>query len=400
MSKGGGKQSPMSNDRPSFPWRTLVAGGVLGAALILSAPEPDRGPKTAGRARLTEGLKAGQSGWQMVIDRKALGWGSDRLQTTLGRIIGEPVPLPPTAETLVHLSRPAGKPVLAIDQDPSPAGPRSSDAVFGGGPSLVFEWQRGAFNLKGNLYASSGASAILSGRLIGVLPFSGLSGFGDGFRLDQLGPLPADATRLLAIDPAVLTFPSTYRVPIQQQWDRWEFFPFETLGKAIGPAMVYARWRGEALFSIAVKDMATVSKAIEQRFPESVIRGDASWSHGARLRGLQPEGPAWVLRGDHLLATRTGGTSRLRAALSQALGAGGVAPRAFGRGPGLMAELQRLAGTEKGWHLLLVMAEPDSPVHWAVLLRWPLEQSSGIAGFLVIEPAASGPREAHNIQSK
>jgi hypothetical protein len=389
MSPTVGKQRWMK-EQASFPWRMLLAGGMVGAALLLTTPDPSATPTTAGRARLTDSIPPGQSGWQVVIDRQAVGWRPEQLHSCLQSLLGVPVEAVPGEGSLWHL-RQTGKGSPSVSQEAPPTTPRARDPIFGSGPSVVFEWARGPFNVKGNLYASAGRSSTLVGRLLAVLPFQGISGFGEGFQLDQIGPLPDDLERLLVIDPAVVSFPTTYRIPIQKQWDRWEFFPLKTLGKAVGPVLVYARWRGEALFSIGVKDRSAVKALIDQRFPESVIKGQVRWVLGSRLRELKPDGPAWLLRGDHLLVTRVGGIKRLGAALSDALDR---SHRRTSASSELMAELRRLAGNEKGWHLVLLQAEPERQLQWAALLRWPVEESSSLSGFLVVRPAPGISRQA------
>jgi hypothetical protein len=387
MSPGEWQADPVSTDAldpgQAGPWRLLVTVGLLALALVAMRPEPGFQPTSAGRASLSRALRPDQPGWQMQMDLKGLGWTVEQAERALSELSGQQVKLADQSNQLLHLTQLEGQP-LSVDPATRQVSRSDPDPVFGGKPSLVFEWSKRAFTLRGTLFRSTGTSRLLSGRLVGVLPFTGLAGSDEGFTLDQLGPLPGDLDRLLAIDPTTLRFLSTYRTPIQEQWNRWEFYPFKTLRTALGPALVYARWKGETLFCIGVKEPDTVTRAIEQRFPESVIRTAVRWSHGARLRGFDPDGPAWLLRGDHLLATPTGGTQRLDSALSAAL-----EPRKpFAReSSNLLTELARLAATEDGkWHLVVAVKDPQRGYQWGAVLRWTRRKGTGATGFLVVDP--------------
>jgi hypothetical protein len=369
--------------KASLPWRLLAVSGLLGLALAALGPDPGLHPTTSGRAQLNSVIDPGDPGWQIQLDPRALGLSHGQIQGTLTDLLGGGASLAGLpGDHLVTLTRldSAGRVTVAASEEARK--PSVVDPLFGGTPSAVFEWTRGAYTVRGNLFAKSGTSGVLSGRLVGSLPFSGLQGAGDGFTWDSLGLMPPDFERLVAIDPTILRFQSTYREPIQRQWDRWEFFPLATLGKAIGPALVYAHWRGQALFSIGVRDVATVRAAIDKRFPAPLIRTGARWSYGTRLRGFEPDGPAWLLRGDSLLATRTGGTKRLEAALVGALSK----QRSFESKARFMDEIQRLASVEAGWHVVLILRDPSSALDWAALIRWPDVSGSRVTGYIVVQP--------------
>lgn len=319
----------------------------------------------------------------MQLDPRALDLGPERLQKALQAVAG-PLVLPTLDrfdDRLINVVQIEGSPTTLDAVAPAPR-ELTTDKVFGGSPAAVFEWSKRAFAVRGNLFRRVDDSRLLSGRLVGALPFSGIQGTGDGFPLDRLGLVPSDVQALLAIDPTVLRFHSRFRDSVQQEWDRWEFTPFSTLGTALGPCLVYMRWHGDALFSLGVKDIPAVEKAIAKRFPESVIRTAATWSHGARIRGFNPDGPAWLLRGDTLLASKSGGTARLVEALTSAM----EARETGSKGPSpMMKELKRLAATEPGWHVMVLKADPGSPVHWAAILRWPEPTMSRVTGFVVVE---------------
>lgn len=364
----------------SVPWRLLITSALLGAAVVLGRPEPGSQPTAAGRAQLSSLLKPTQPGWQMQLDPRALDLGPDRLQQTLESVAG-PVNLTEFGDSddrLINLVEIEGSPLSVTPSAPTARGP-GSDKLFGGSPAVVFEWSKRAFAVRGNLYKRVGASSVLAGRLVGTLPFVGIQGTGPGFRVDQLGLVPSEVEALVAIDPTVLRFLSRFRDPVQKEWDRWEFTPFSTLGTALGPCLVYMRWHGEALFSLGVKDIPTVEKAIAKRFPESVIRTAATWSNGARIRGFNPNGPAWLIRGDTLLASKSGGTTRLAEALASAMKARETRPSP------LMTELARLSASEPGWHAMVIKADPGSAVRWAAVLRWPEPTMSRVEGFVVVE---------------
>ena len=376
---------PAKSAKASFPWLLLVTGSSLGLAMVLAGPKPGFQTTTAGRAQLTRALAPNQPGWQFQIDPVGLGLNIPETQTLLSSILQEEVQLSPQdGAPLFSLTKIDGS-ELSVLAEPPVGRPPGADKLFGGGPSIVFEWSKKAFNVRGTLFSKSGTSTLLSGRLVGTLPFTGIQAAGPGFAFDRIGLLPPDIDSLMAIDPTILRFLATYREPVQKEWDRWEFLPFTTLGKALGPALVYARWRGEALFCIGVKDMAAVETEISKRFPEAVIRTAARWSYGSRIRGFDPDGPAWLLRGDVLLATKIGGTRRLESALQSVLDKQDNATP-FVQPNRLMPELARLAATESGWHIVIIKSEPDSPIHWGALIRWPEDALGQAVGYLVVEP--------------
>lgn len=375
-----GRDSHSSN--ASAPWRLLLAGALAGLTVVLSLPDPRSQPGTAGRAQLSKTLPPSQPGWQMQVDPKALGLSQARLGQLLSSL-GNPITLP-SMETddsrLLNLEQIEGKPPAIVATEPT-ARRVVSDKIFGGGPSVVFEWSKRAYVIRGNLFHKVGTPNILAGHLVGALPFSGIQCEGPGFSLDQLGLVPPDVERLVAIDPTILRFPSLYRDAVQKEWDRWEFTPFQTIGNALGPCLVYMRWHGDSLFSLGLKDIPAVETAIAKRFPEAVIHTAATWSYGVRVRGFDPQGPAWAIRGDTLLASKSGGTARLISALTSAMQA---RESAYKDSP-LLAELQRLGATEPGWHVVVMMANPDSPIHWAAALRWPEPTMTRVNGFLVVQ---------------
>jgi hypothetical protein len=125
-----------------------------------------------------------------------------------------------------------------------------------------------------------------------------------------------------------------------------------------------------------------MDEAVDRRFPSSVIRTTARWSHGARILGFEKDAkPAWFFWSDYLVAAPQGGTDLLAGFLSSRFEENDD----FRKTPPMLKELARLTQTQKGWHLYLIERSRDKDLHWALLLRWTDENTHTARGFLVLE---------------
>lgn len=388
--------------KDSSPWYLLGLSGLLCVGLSVPVVRPPWLTPYAGQVQLENAIPGDAPGWQVRLDLRDHPFRtSDDARAVLNQLtkLGDDLPAEIVSQAMdgrVHLQRSAEKNDLSLTPLSPLTGPGriTGDPLFEGSPMAIFEWSRDARIVRGNLYRSTKASRLYSGRLVSVLPFPTLMPPGDdqsvGFQLKDIGFLPNDCERVLSIDPKLIRFPTRYRVPILEAWKRWEFSPFKTLGPSIGPAMTFAKWRGESLFSFALKDSKPITDFIDKRYPPSVIPTTSRWSFGTRVSGFDPDGPAWFLRGDHVVATVVGGTERLDQ-LMQTLHAN---EGSFRRDSALLSELQRLSTTESGWHLFVLMADPTQAFQWGALVRWPSTDTSQANGFLVIEIPSEESRKS------
>lgn len=285
----------------------------------------------------------------------------------------------PAGSSVGTLKKLQGQPATWTPQEPARS-PLSRDPLFDGSPAAVWEWSQGAFLMRGNLYSRDSRFGLFSGRVMGSLPFSGLLPTGDGFSLGGLRYFPHQVEKMVVIDPSLLRLAPLYRERLQKEWDRWEFFPFQELTGAIGRSMAYLRWKEESLFLFHLRDRATIEKEIARRFPDSVVSSKTLRAFGALIRGFEPHGPAWVLRGDTVIATPSGGVQRIEELLQLTM-----SDRSFHKPSALLSELQRLATDSQGWHAVILYNETKAPLRWGALVRWPEPGVSRVSGFLVIE---------------
>ena len=360
--------------------------GLLGLGLAASGQRGRLQPVRAGRAQLTQVLQPTQPGWQIQLDAGALGLADfGQTRRLLNSLCGEELTraeLRQVQQGIVNISRLEGQTQAAVTPQPVPERLPPEDAVFGGTPAAVFEWSQAGVVMRGNLYYRPDAPGVLAGKLLGVLPFAGLSATGEGFAFESADFLPAQPERAVVIDASLLRLPLDHKERLLREWARWEFLPLSSLGTAIGPTIGYARWRGEGLFSIALTDRPAVEQMIDKRFPDSVVPTTVRRVAGSRIRGFDPDGPAWVFRGDHLLVSKGGGTERVAQALQSILSG----DSSFESPSPLVQELRRLAALEKGWHIMVLMTDPKANLHWGALLRWRRPGVDEVTGYLVVRP--------------
>ncbi len=174
-----------------------------------------------------------------------------------------------------------------------------------------------------------------------------------------------------------------------KDWERWEFFPREAFLEALGPAAVYAKWRSQDLFLFELKNQRQAESLIQARFPTSVIKTVTRRSFGTQIRGFPDGGPAWYIRKGRLLALPQGGVDLAQGLLTELL----AQDRSFQTPSSLMVEMERLLRTRDDWIVCVIERSPQSPLHWAVLLRWSSSNSRRAEGFLVLEVQHPKARE-------
>ncbi len=382
MAPNRARMTPSAN-KSGLPWR-LLGISVLMALTIPYGHSKMRGfgPRYLGRAQITQSLIGKGSGWQLVVDTRALGAENlGALSTALKERLNFELPSDSKTSGIVSI-RSSGK-ARPIDSDTTLGQAPPPDPLFTGGPLLAGEWSDNATSLQTTLYRQPQSDGLVSGRLTGSWPALGSVILGQGFLLERLGPIPEPVERLVAVDASLVALSSPFRERLEKSWLRWEFATLEELRKAFGPSLTYLQWEGRSYFCLSMLEPQMVARTLARRFPSSVVPTAAVRAEGTRVQGFDPDGPAWAVRGDYLLATRQGGTASLAKYLGSTLGPKRKSSR-------LRTELQRLAVTEPGWHLVIVTRAPDSGTTWAALVRWPKAGDSEFRGFLVVETSLKG----------
>lgn len=372
-----------------LPWRLLGVSLLLAVALPYGHSKMRSfGPRYSGRAEITQSLLGRAKGWQLVVDRRALGAENlEILTTALGERLSLELPSDigaprgHGARQLISLRSLEGARPIVSEAGVGRELPR--DPLFAGGPLLAGEWTDRQASLRATLHRHSRDDGMFSGRLRGSWPALGSALKDQGFPLQRLGPIPESVERLVAIDASLIALSSPFGEKLEKSWRRWEFATVEELRKALGPSLTYLQWEGRTYFCLSMLRPETVARTLAKRFPASVVPTAAVRAQGARIKGFDPDGPAWAIRGDYLLATRGGGTASLEKYLGSALHPERKPSR-------LWAELQRLALTEPGWHLVLLTQVPELGATWAALVRWPKAGDSEFTGFVVIETSLKG----------
>lgn len=370
--KSGQKAAPL-------PWRVLGASALL----ALSLPHfphltAGRDFDSRGRAELERSLR-GVSGWQAVVDVGALarqdrGRLFERLQNSSLTLA-----LPERISDLSGLRfQRLGSKSMELFSAPL-SSPTVPSSLFSHGPVAVGEALDPAGSASFQLYRHAFVPRLYSGRLQGRWQAYGSALSGQGFGLQQLGPLPPRVDRLLSVDSSVLSLASPFRERLEKAWRRWEFATLEELAKAFGPNLTYLRWKERTYFSLATKQPEQVSTVIAKRFPSSVVPTSVARVQGTRIQGFDPDGPSWAQRGDYLFAVRSGGTTALGEFLTAAL------KPSPGHASQLWRELERLTSTERGWHLLVKTHSQELGLTWAAALRWPSPGEAEFSGYLVVE---------------
>lgn len=370
--KSGQKSAPL-------PWRLLGASALLALSLpYFPASTAGRNFDSKGRARLTDGLQ-GVSGWQAVVDVGAIRPGDRRklFERLQNNYPSSALPKPSPQLPGLRLQR-LDSNSMELFSAPLTAS-SVTDRLFYNGPVAVGEGVDPAGAASFELHGHAFLPRLYSGRVKGRWQAYGSALSGQGFKLQQLGPLPAGVDRLLSVDSSVLSLAAPYRDKLDKAWRRWEFATLDELSEAFGPNLTYLRWNERTYFSLAAKQPAKVSQAIAKRFPSSLVPTSATRVEGTRIQGFDPDGPSWAQRGDYLFAVRSGGTSALGEYLTAA-----VKPSSGSPSP-LWRELERLTSTEAGWHLMAEAHSEEWGLSWAAALRWPNPGEADFTGFLVVE---------------
>lgn len=356
-----------SDNSRVFPlW--LMALAVVGYLVL---PHFDSGDTTfVGQAQLVRDESVPVERWQINADVR----NSPRLAKLLGSLSQQPTP-PPEGPLWSIID---GK--ATVQELPQPPRPETEDPLFPGGPRLVAEWKNDAQFVQAILYQRP--KFILAGRLRGAFPSPGLIARPPGEPLSILREVPADLERLAWINISTLQLPPLYKEKLEKAWQRWEFFPLRELGPILGPGLALMEWNNRRHVLVQLRDTGEAQRAIDRRFSSAVVKSDSRRSYGVKVEGFDPEGPAWYIRGDSLTAVASGGTKSLAELLSHRLDPEKKAGPLY---PELTKELERLAGTEPGWHVCLIDCSPEAPFPWAALIRWPAKRSTRIEGFLVID---------------
>ncbi len=373
-------------------WRLLGFSAVLGLGIPLVGVYSgfSRLP-VQGRAELVEALPPGEEpAWQVVFDPVALGlsrptslsWLDDgeRLKRALKHVFEIELDsnkfAGPASDSLQVLGKDfQTQPVLKRQRASTTA---IQDPLFSGTPIVAAEWTDRANTVKFHLFRSSKFENLLSGRVSGHWNLDGFKPTGVGFALSDLGPIPRDASQVISVDSSALKFPDAQTAPLNKSLKRWELPNIEWALQQVGPNLSYLVWQERTFFSFGLRDPQAIQNLVAKRFPSAAIPTSVQRVGGVRIQGFDPNGPAWAFRGERVFASRNGGTAQLGRFVKAAL-----SPRSP-INTGFWGELERLAQTEPGWHLLIVREETKQGPPWAALLRW--SSDSLVTGYLVVKP--------------
>lgn len=351
-----------------------AAGGVLGLGLAIGALSGCNGASVPPppRAALAPAV-APTPGWQVQLDPTVLGNDLKGAQSLLG--VKSAATPEPNLDAPFRLTSGSGKeqPV----RDAAILGGVPAHPFTGGAAAATFAWTEDGWSAQGELYRSSGNPRLLSGPLRATLPADVFRSPGPGFAQEALSRWPEQTERLLVADPAFLTLSKEQKAKILPEWGRWEFTPDPDLLGLLGASLAYGRWQGQPLFAFDLKEPSAAQTAIDRRFPESVVPSVIVRHQGSRLRAFGDDGPVWFMRGSTLWAGKGGGVGRMKPLIDDLV----KSPRTPSP---ILAELQRLAGEQSGWHLAVLVGDKKAPLRWGALLRWS-EAEANPTGYLVVE---------------
>lgn len=376
----GAKQHRMTRlHQPSRPpWRLLGFSALLALAIpYCTSQMAFLQTRFSGRAAIFDAASVARPGWQLVIDKRAAtAGGMGELLELFEQQVVAAKPSPGPGTDLLQYEKRVDQPVKVSRLKPTST--PESDPLFSGGPALAGAWADASGSASITLYSHASERRLYSGRLVGSWAAFGAGLSGPGFALDRLGPRPDSVERLVAVDASIISAASPFRDPLEKSWKRWEFMSLDELQSLLGPSLTYLRWRDRSYFSLALPKPELASQMLAKRFPPSVIPTGLVRTQGARIQGFEPEGPAWSVRGDFLLASRSGGPLALSEYLESAL-APASKPSPF------WDELRRLAASQSGWHLLLVYSWEELGCRLAFLARWPEPGQPAFQGFTLLE---------------
>lgn len=360
------------------PWRLLGFSALIGLAIpYCTSQMAFLEIRFSGRAAVFDSTSDERPGWQLVIDERAAAAGGmgELLEFFEKQVAAGGASSGPGSD-LVRYEKRVDQPVKALRLKPTST--PAPDPLFSGGPVIAGSWADASGSALITLYSHASDRRLYSGRLVGNWAAFGAGLAGPGFALDRLGPRPDSVERLVAVDASILSTASPFRDPLDRSWKRWEFMSLDELQSMLGPSLTYLRWRGRSYFSLSLSKPELANKTLAKRFPASVIPTSVVRTQGTRIQGFEPDGPAWSVRGDFLLASRRGGPLALSEYLELALASAGR-PSPFGD------ELRRLAASQSGWHLLLVFSWEELGCRCALLARWPEPGQPAFQGFTLLE---------------
>lgn len=373
-------------------WRLLGFSAVLGLGVPLLGfiPELSRIP-VQGRAQLVEPLPLGQGpAWQVVFDPVALGlskpasfsWLDDG--ESLRSAIKKVFQLDATADELTN-SEARTVQISGTDFQARPnfkfqpsIEPANRHPLFVGTPIVAGEWADQGNSVRFQLYRSPQFGKLLSGRVAGKWSLDGFRPTGEGFALTDIQPLPRKAAQVVSVDSSAIKFPQDKKAPLNEALKRWELPNVDWALERLGPDLTYLQWQDNTFFSFGLRDPQAIQDLSAKRYPPAAVPTSVQRVGGVRIQGFDPDGPAWAFRGDRVFASREGGTEQLGRFVEAALSARSSSGNDF------WSELERLAETEPGWHLLIAREETKQGPPWAALLRW--SSDSQLTGYLVVKP--------------
>ena len=374
-------------------WRLLGFSAVVGMGFALSSVLFEASPlPSPGRAELIQPLPTSYgTAWQIVFDPVALGlsktssmsWLDDgaQLATTYQKVFG--------SELTPELRLGAGSQLIRVvgsDSVERPLGslqpanrPKAENPLFHGTPVVAGEWTDRTHAVRFHLYhANAFQTSLLVGPIQGRWDLQGFTPSGLGFPLSHVTRPPENVTQLVSVDSQALKVPQAQAAAMKEALKRWELPDVDWALQHLGPALTYLKWQDSSYFVLGVRDRPAMEALIAKRFPTTVVPTTTQRAEGVKIQGFQSdEGPAWAFRGDHLFASRHGGTDQLAEYLRATIGEKSKSTSS------LWSELERLAPTQQGWHLLILQAKTNQGLPWAALIRW--SSPSELTGYLVVQ---------------
>ncbi|MFA7482493.1 MAG: hypothetical protein WC314_18430 [Vulcanimicrobiota bacterium] len=343
----------------------LLVGCLLGFALVQVTPDEPWSPPYLG----------GDLGWSKARSEQAYMILDPRGLESLQKLPFLPHPLPRLKPGESWEVTPGKAQVLSLE-------PLEDSSEIKQFPRVLAGQKFGESWLQATLYQPRTGIPLLSGPIKGQLDLPFYRPIEARLDPHSLSLVPADVDRLLAADPGGLHLEEVLRNKLIKEWKQWEFEPYVSLADAFQAPFCFAEWQGRSLVMVGLDSLESVEAALRRRFPPNVIKTISSWSHATGITGFEKEsGPAWMLRGENLVATPDGGTDFLEELLT-----GLYSPQSYRFRPTspLLEELSKLARTQSGWHLFVVERQPAAQFHWGVLLRWPQPDKAHVEGHMVV----------------
>ena len=340
----------------------ILLAGIISLALWQSTPVEPWSPPYLGRDLGWQKLEL--SGPRILLDTRGL--------EELPEIPFFPAPLPQLKPGQMLEVASTGTTPIRL----SPDGENRS--IY---PRAVVSQRVGEQWIRATLYQPNSGEMLLAGPLEGRLASSLYRPAGGGVPMDGLGLLPSRASRILLLDTDGLNLDEELRNQLVEQWRRWEFEPYIELAGAFTSPFLYAEWNNRKLLVAGVESWELVEQALQQRFPVNVIDLKSTWTHATTISGFEKDsGPAWMARGNQLVATPDGGVQYLDELLRERYSRAS----SFRSQSPFLKELNRLGESQKGWHVAIIEQPPGGGLQWGALVRWPRPDDPSIEGFLVV----------------